>query len=159
MPEKCSTGKSVKSKKSPCRHRHDAQRFQVWKEKMERTSDSNPSRSGEKNKEHNRQVQDPDHHRPGEASQRKRQRHKGRIPRPAAAASPQQYQDIPPLVGAISLDHNSARCNTSTQTDRQVTTACATQTAHPGVTSKGVQALCPVPSHTRSPWEVIPSQA
>ena len=89
QPEKCSTGKSGKSQKSPCRRRRDAQRFQVWKEKRERTSDS--------------KVQNP-------VDQGRRTR------------------------------GTTGKCRIP----------CATQTAHPGVTSKGVQALCPVPSHTWS---------
>ena len=152
QPEKCSTGKSGKSQKSPCRRRRDAQRHQVWKEKRERTSDSTHRNPQEVSKGPDKEVLNPESRISTEAKQKRLRHRKRRRQRPATVdlASPHRDQNIIPAVCTISLKQNRSRTTTETQTDRQVTTSCATQTAHPGVTSKGVQALCPVPSHTRS---------
>ena len=151
QPEKCSTGKSGKSQKSPCRRRRDAQRYQVWKEKRERTSDSTHRNPQEGSKGPDKEVQHPESRRSTEAKQ-KRLRHKKRrrqSPATVDRASPHRDQNVIPAVCTILLEQNRSRSTTETQTDRQVTVSREIQTPQVSADSKYVQTVC-LPQSTNS---------
>ena len=151
QPEKCSTGKSGKSQKSPCRRRRDAQRYQVWKEKRERTSDSTQRNPQEVSKGPDKEVQHPESRRSTEAKQ-KRLRHKKRrrqSPATVDLASPHRDQNVIPAVCTILLEQNQSRSTTVTQTDRQVTVFREIQTPQVSADSKYVQTVC-LPQSTNS---------
>ena len=156
--EKCSTAKSGKSQKSPCRRRRDAQRYQVWKEKRERTSDSTHRNPQEVSKGPDKEVLNPKSRRSTEAKQ-KRLRHNRRWKqRPATVdlAFPHQDQNIIPAVCTISLEQNPSRSTTATQTDRQVNVSREIQTAQVSADSKHVQTVCSGVTKVPRLWEMVP---
>ena len=90
-----------------------------------RASNTTPS-PVDMNKALNRQVRDPQCHKPGKGRQK---RYKQRKHRPAVGlAPPKQDHRLPPVVGSILPDGSPSKSTRSSQTDRQVTHSCEVQT-------------------------------